>query len=199
MKKTFSLILCAVLIALTFCSCSSSTEMTEENVTKTVDKAFAALVEFDTDDLEKYVDSSTLSVILQYAENHDQFVELGKAIFENLTYEITSIDLESSEVTVSVSNKDLYQVASDFTTNLKNNYSTLQLLRKLDDDDFLDENLNILCEDIANAELTGEYTEITLSIEQGKKNLVLSFDTDAENAVSGSALEAISGIYGSIL
>jgi hypothetical protein len=37
--------------------------------------------------------------------------------------------------------------------------------------------------------------EVTLDIEQGKKNLVLSFDTDAEDAVSGGALTSIKSIY----
>lgn len=197
MKKIVSLLLCAVLISLSLCGCSSSAEMTEENVTKTVDKAFAALVDFNTKDLNRYVESSTLSVIMDYAERQDQFVELGKAIFANLTYEITDIDLDNGTVTVSVNNKDLYQVASDFTSTLKNDYSTFQLLQKLNDDEFLDRKLGILCEDIANAPLSGSQTEITLSVEQGKKNLVLVFDSEAENAVSGSALEAIKSIYSS--
>ena len=52
-----------------------------------------------------------------------------------------------------------------------------------------------MVESIADAHLTTE-TTVTLNIEQGKKNLILSFDADAEDAVSGGALQAIKKIFG---
>lgn len=178
-------------------ACSTlNNEMTEENITKTVDRAFDALAKFDTDDLNKYVDSPTLTTIISYAEKHQQFADLGRAIFENLNYEIKSIDTENQTVTISVQNKDLYLVASDFARELKSDYTTFQLLAKLSDDSFLDRKLNELCDDIANAKLSGSTTDITLSVEKGKKNLVLVFDNEAENSVSGGALSAIKTIYG---
>ena len=64
---------------------------------KTVDTAFAALKEFDTDTLQKYVDSSTLNTIVGYAEKHEQLKQLGQAIFENVDYEIKSIDLDKKK------------------------------------------------------------------------------------------------------
>ncbi|MGN1329034.1 MAG: hypothetical protein ACI4V4_04970 [Eubacterium sp.] len=196
MKKIFSIFLSTLLICLCFAGCSGpNAEMTEENITATVDTAMTALKEFDTENLEKYVDSSTLSTILGYANEHQQFIDLGKAIFENLTYEIKSIDLDNSTVTVSVSNKDLYDVASDFAQNLKSNYSTFQLLSKLSNDSFLDRKLGILCESINDANMLPDSAEITLTIEQDSKNLVLVFDEDAENQVSGGALSAIKEIY----
>lgn len=120
MKKILSLILCTILICLSFAGCSGpNAEMTEENITETVNTAFTALKEFDTEALEKYVDSPTLSIIMSYAKEHEQFVELGKAIFENLQVEIKKIDTQTSTVTLSVKNKDLFAVASDFAENLK--------------------------------------------------------------------------------
>lgn len=196
MKKTISILLCAVMIVLCFTGCSDSTKMTEDNITKTVDKAFSALADFDTENLEKYVDSTTLTVIMKYAEKHHQFSDLGKAIFANLSYEITGIDTEAKTVTISVKNKDLFAVANAFAGDLKKNYSTFELLAKLNDSSFLDKNLASLCDDIANAPLSGETTEITLAVEQGKKNLVLVFDDEDENAVSGGALKAIKSVYG---
>ena len=38
--------------------------------------------------------------------------------------------------------------------------------------------------------------DITLNIEQGSKNLKLSFDEKAEDAVSGGALSSIKAIFG---
>jgi hypothetical protein len=169
--------------------------MTEENVTKTVNQVTTALQEFDSKKLDKYVDSSTLSVIMKYAESHDQFAELGKAIFRNLEVEITDIDLENATVTLSVKNKDLYSVASNFAQNLKNNYSTLSLLNKLNDDNFLDTSLNELCTSIDSAQMSDSASTMTLDIKQGKKNLILSFDSDDESVVSGGALNAIKEIY----
>lgn len=195
MKKSISIILCAILLILSLAGCSSTAEMTEENVNKTVDKAFCALADFDTDELDKYVDSATLSVIMGYAEKHEQFAELGRAIFANLSYEVTAVDLDNKTVTVSVKNKDLYQVASDFASQLKNDYTTIQLLGKLSDEKFLDKSLSALCDDITNAPMTDNATDITLSIEQSDKNLVLVFDANAESGVSGSALDAIKSIY----
>ena len=197
MKKIISIFLCIVAICMSLSACSTlNNEMTEENITKTVDRAFDALAKFDTDDLNKYVDSPTLTTIISYAEKHQQFADLGRAIFENLNYEIKSIDTENQTVTISVQNKDLYLVASDFARELKSDYTTFQLLAKLSDDSFLDRKLNELCDDIANAKLSGSTTDITLSVEKGKKNLVLVFDNEAENSVSGGALSAIKTIYG---
>lgn len=196
MKKAISLLLCIVFLCLSLTACSGpNADMTEENITATVEAAETALREFDTENLNKYVDSSTLSVIMGYAEKHDQFAQLGKAIFANLEMEVESIDIENQTVTVCVSNKDLYQVASDFTQKLKADYSTFQLLTKLNNDTFLDSKLATLCDEIDKAELLPEAVEITLEIQQGKKNLTLSFNDGSENAVSGGALSAIKSIY----
>lgn len=196
MKKAISLLLCAVLLCLGLTACSGpNADMTEENITATVEAAETALKEFDVESLNKYVDSSTLSVIMGYAEKHDQFVQLGKAIFANLEMDVKSVDIENKTVTVSVSNKDLYQVASDFTKQLKADYSTFQLLTKLNNDTFLDSKLTTLCEGIEQADFLPEAIEITLDIQQGKKNLTLGFNDNSENAVSGGALSAIKSIY----
>ncbi len=196
MKKAISLLMCAVMLCLSLTACSGpNADMTEENITKTVETVETALKEFDIDNLNKYVDSSTLSIILGYAEEHEQFAELGRAIFGNLEMEIKSIDIDNKTVTVSVSNKDLAQTASDFAQQLKSEYSTFQLLAKLSSDLFLDTKLAQLCQDIEEAEILPQKIEMTLNIEQSKKNLVLSFNADAENAVSGGALSAIKTIY----
>lgn len=178
-----------------FTACSSNT-MTEKNVTKTVDTAFAALKEFDTDTLQKYVDSTTLNTIVGYAEKHEQLKQLGQAIFENVDYEIKSIDLDKKNVTVTVKNKDLAQGASEFANELKKDYSAFQLLAKLSDDTFLDSRLAQLKEKIADAQMEENGVDITLNIEQGSKNLKLTFDDTAENAVSGGALSSIKAIFG---
>lgn len=197
MKKTVSLILAVIMIAATFASCTGpNADMTEENITATVDTAFTALVEFDTETLTKYVDSSTLNVIIGYAEDHDQFVQLGKEIFANLTYEIKSIDTENKTVTVSVKNKDLYLTAQAFTVQLTQKYSTLQLLNLLKSDAWLDNNLSELTADIGEAKMLEESTDITLTIDDSGKNLVLGFDENAENGVSGGALAAIKETIG---
>ena len=49
---------------------------------------------------------------------------------------------------------------------------------------------------IAKAELASAGVTVTLSIRQGEKNLVLYFDEEAENAVSGGALGAVKKITG---
>lgn len=196
MKKTISLLLCAILILLSFSACSGpNADMTEENITETVETVETALKEFDIEALDKYVDSATLSVILNYAQKHEQFVELGKAIFGNLDMEITAIDLDNKTVTVSVSNKDLAKTASDFASKLKSEYSTFQLLSKLNSDLFLDNKLSELCAQINDAQLLPEAIEITLEIQQDSRNLVLSFNDKAEDAVSGGALSSIKSIY----
>lgn len=197
MKKAVSLILAVILIAATFASCTGpNADMTEENITATVDTAFKALVEFDTETLTKYVDSSTLNVIIGYAEDHEQFAQLGREIFANLTYEIKSIDTENKTVTVSVKNKDLYLTAQAFTVSLTQKYSTLQLLSLLKSDTWLDSNLSELTADIAEADMLDESTDITLTIDDSGKNLVLGFDETAENGVSGGALSAIKETIG---
>ena len=195
MKKTLSILLCLAFMLVSFTACSSNA-MTEKNVAKTVDTAFAALKEFDTDTLQKYVDSTTLNTIVGYAEKHEQLKQLGQAIFENVDYEIKSIDLDKKTVTVTVKNKDLAQGASEFANELKKDYSAFQLLAKLSDDTFLDSRLAQLKEKIADAQMEENGVDITLNIEQGSKNLKLTFDDTAEDAVSGGALSSIKAIFG---
>lgn len=196
MKKTLCIIFCVILICLSFTACGGpNADLTEENVTETVKLTETALKEFDVDALNKYVDSATLSIIIDYADGHQQFADLGVKIFESLTVEIKEIDLENKTVTLLAGNKDLYDVASNFSSKLKRSYSTFQLLTKLNDDEFLDKKLAELSSDIDEAQLIEEPTEIVLTIEQGKKNLILVFDEDAEDVVSGGALSAIKSIY----
>lgn len=200
MKKLLSLVL-ALLLALSFAGCSGSTAMTEANVTATVDSAFDALKRFDTKKLEKYVDSKTLSVIITYANKHDQFSDLGKALFKNLEYSIESIDLDAKTVTVSVRNKDLKDTASAFTKALVSKYSALQMLGLLNNEAWLNTSLNSLTDSIAIAKMQSAPVSVTLTVTAGKKNLMLGFDDTAENAVSGGALQAVksltSGLTGS--
>lgn len=184
----------AVALAFSFSSCSKSVELTEENVIETVAVVEESLKKFDTKKLEKYVNSSTFSTIMRYADKHKQLKELGKAIFSDLSITVDDVDIKNQTVTVTVKNKDLSSVASDFAEKLKNNYSAVQLLNKLDDDDFLDFSLNQLVESMDAVDDETEVT-VTLNVKKGDKNLVLTFDDDSEDAVSGGALTAIKNIY----
>lgn len=196
MKKTLSLVL-ALILCLSFTACSGpNAEMTEENITETVATVETALKEFDTEALDKYVDSATLSVIIKYAEEHEQFSQLGKAIFENLELEVKEIDIDNKTVTVTAKNKDLSEATSEFAEKLQSNYSNFALLKKLNDDAFLDEKLTELQDKINACQMMNSGVDIVLNIEQDSKNLVLSFDENAEDTVSGGALSAIKSIYG---
>ena len=196
MKKIVSLLLCFVLVASCFAGCSkTSNELTEENVKATVEEVTNALKEFDTDALGKYVESPILQIIMGYAEKKQQFADLGKAIFADLSLEIESIDLENQTVTVTAYNKELTDVAREFARNLKSEYNTFQLLKQLSDDEFLNTKLAELTKNIDAAQMQEQKTTIVLDIRQGEKNLVLSFDGDDENIVSGGALNAIKSIY----
>lgn len=198
MKKALKVITSILLIlsmVFSLSACSSGAKLTQENVIKTVEIVETALKEFDTEKLQKYVSSTTLDYIIKFSNNHEQFAELGRAIFKDLEMEVESVDLENKTVTVTVRNKKLTNAASSFSKKLKERYSSFQLLKKLDDESFLDSSLGELVESIADAQLTTE-ANVTLNIEQGKKNLILSFDADAEDAVSGGALQAIKKIFG---
>lgn len=201
MKNTLKKVLCiglCIIALFSLSGCTGNNELTEDNVTKTVETSVEALKNFDEKKLEKYVDSSTLKYIIKFANGHEQFADLGRAIFENLDIEISSIDLENQTVTVEVLNKDLYAAASDFTSELTSNFSGLQLLGKLGDDDFLDFHLSELVEAIDKSSMCTQPVSVVLKITQDKRNLVLSFDEDAEDAVSGGALTAIKSIIGGV-
>lgn len=197
MKNILKISLCIILMlstTLSLAGCSSKTEMTKENVTQTVSIALDALHEFDSKNLEKYVDSQTLAYIINLSKDHEQFAELGRAMFASLSIEVDAIDLDAKTVTVKVMNKDLYSIASCFAFDLTNNHSTFELLSLLKDDFFLDESLAELTNSINEAPEPYEYKTVTLSITQGKRNLVLSVDDEAEDAISGGALYAVKNI-----
>lgn len=195
MKKIISLSLAVIMIALSLCACSKPTaKMSEGNIKKTVNTAFSALKDFDTEDLRKYVDSSTLSIIISYAEQHRQLADLGKAIFKNLDYEIKEIDIDRKTVVVSVKNKNLASAAQTFADGLKG-FSTFELLSKLSDDTWLDENLSELTSAISASPDKEEYVDITLHVKEAGDHLTLGFTSDAEDEVSGGAITAIKSVF----
>ncbi len=197
MKKIISVLTVIAMMAVIFCGCSKpNAELTESNVTKTVDVAFSALKNFDTEDLQTYVNSSTLDLIITYANQHQQFVDLGKAIFKNLDYQIKDIDLENKTVTVSVTNKNLRDAAQSFVEKLTSAYTTFQILGKLSNETWLNQKLDELTSAINESQMNDGYIDITLNIEQSGDHLVLSFDDDAEDAVSGGAITAIKSVFG---
>lgn len=200
MKKALMRIACiclsALLIVCSFSACSKTVEINEKNVTEAVEIVEKALQEFDYKTLEKYVESETLSYILTLAKSHEQFVTLGQKMFGNLEMSIEKIDVSNKTVDIKVTNKNLYSIASNFTYKLKNEHSTFQLVELLDNDAFLDISLGELSEEIDEATLNIDPTVITLTVKQGKRNLILCFDESAEDAVSGGALTAIQSAIG---
>ncbi len=195
MKKIISVTLAIIMIALSLCACSKpNAELTESNVKKTVNTAFTALKEFDTEELKTYVSSGTLNLIISYAEKHQQFVDLGQAIFKNLEYEIKEVNLDLNTVTVSVKNKDLADAAQNFADTLTG-YSGFQLLSKLSDDAWLDEKLTELTSAIKASPDKEGYVDIVLHINQKDDHLVLTFTSDAEDQVSGGAISAIKSVF----
>ncbi|MDE6752576.1 MAG: hypothetical protein K2J59_07390 [Eubacterium sp.] len=201
MKKFTVVFLSILIVAFSFTACSSkpNNKLTEKNITNTIDTIFDALKEFDSSTVKRYVESSTLDTILTYASKKDQFRKLGVAMFENLQYEIKEIDTDNKTVMLAVKNKDLSEVASEYTKNLLKEYASisgmLQLLKDIQNDAWLDTNLSVLTKGISNAAMKDEETEITLSFEQKNDRLVFTFTQTAEDAVSGGALTAINNIF----
>ena len=201
MKKFTVVFLSILIFAFSFTACSSkpNNKLTEKNITNTIDTIFDALKEFDSSTVKRYVESSTLDTILTYASKKDQFRKLGVAMFENLQYEIKEIDTDNKTVMLAVKNKDLSEVASEYTKNLLKEYASisgmLQLLKDIQNDTWLDTNLSVLTKGISNAAMKDEETDITLSFEQKNDRLVFTFTQTAEDAVSGGALTAINNIF----
>lgn len=201
MKKFTAVFLSILIIAFSFTACSSkpNNKLTEKNINNTIDTAFSALREFDSATVKTYVESSTLDTILTYASKKEQFKKLGVAMFENLDYEITAYDIDNRTITLAVKNKDLSEVASEYTKNLLNEYASItgmiQLLKDIKDDNWLNNNLSILTKGINAAAMKDEEVEIKLSFEQKKDRLVFTFTEEAEDAVSGGALTAIKNIF----
>ena len=201
MKKFTAVLLSILIIAFSFTACSSkpNNKLTDRNVTNTINTIFDALKEFDSATVKRYVESTTLDTILTYASKKDQFKKLGVAMFENINYEIKEIDTDSKTVTLTVKNKDLSEVASDYTKNLLKEYGSLtgmlELLKNITNDAWLDSNLSILTKGISSAVMKDEEIEIKLSFEQKNDRLVFTFTQEAEDAVSGGALTAIKDIF----
>ena len=208
LKKSVCFLLCRVITAVSFAACSKSESkqksellsgltdsVDEANVTATIQAIEKGLKTFDTDVFSACVNSSTLEYIVGFSKGHTQFSDLGKAIFENLTMDIKSIDLNKKTVTLSVNNKQLYIAASNFAGDLKGKYSATQLLELLKDDSFLDSSLSTLIDKIKNAQMKEQPEEITLTFEQKDGYLVFTFDEAAESAVSGGALKAVKDVW----
>ncbi len=197
MKKFTVVFLSILIVAFSFTACSSkpNNKLTEKNITNTIDTIFDALKEFDSSTVKRYVESSTLDTILTYASKKDQFRKLGVAMFENLQYKIKEIDTDNKTVMLAVKNKDLSEVASEYTKNLLKEYASISGMLQLLKDIQNDTNLSVLTKGISNAAMKDEETDITLSFEQKNDRLVFTFTQTAEDAVSGGALTAINNIF----
>ena len=189
-KKSLSLILCFVL-TLALSACSSETSINEENVNNTVTAVEKALKDFDRLSLKAYVKSSTLETILNLSKSHSQFTALGQAMFEKLEISVKSFDKKNQTVTLLVKNRDMAEIGANFAKELTDGRSALDMMKLLNDDAFLDSSLKKLTAEISEATVPDNPTEITVSIEKGNNNLILVFDEEDENAVSGGALTAI--------
>lgn len=69
------------------------------------------------------------------------------------------------------------------------------MLSLLSNEEWLNTSLNSLTGGIAQAKMQSTPVTVTLSINVGKKNLVIGFDNTAENAVSGGALQAVQSLF----
>ncbi|MDE6412319.1 MAG: hypothetical protein K2K42_00265 [Eubacterium sp.] len=201
MKKFLAILLSVLIIACSFSACSAkpNNKLTEKNITVTINTIFDALKVFDSATVKRYVESSTLDKILTYASKKDQFRKLGVAIFENVEYTIKNIDVDNKTVTLSVKNKDLADVASEFTEGLLKEYASItgivQLLKDITNDEWLDNNLSILTKGISAAIMQNKEVDVDLSFEQKNDRLVFNFTLKAEDAVSGGALTAIKNLF----
>ena len=170
--------------------------MTEENITKTVELVEKALREFDQETLKKYVNSKTLNYIITFAKDHSQFAEIGQALFENLTLEVKEVDTENETVTLLVTNKDMTEAAELYAKRLHYQFKTTpELIGGLSDEYFLDSSVKMLTSLISRAIVPDNPTEITIEVNKSSKNLVLVFDEEAENAVSGGVYKVIADSY----
>ena len=195
-KRGLSLFLCfAMVFALSACS---GRAMTEENITNTVELVEKALREFDRETLQKYVSSKTLDYIIRFANNKEQFDTIGKLLFEKLELNIQSIDVENQAVTLEIKNRDMTVIADRYVKLIKdysNGGKTLDMVKLLSDDEFLDISVRSITSQIAYATEPDNPTVLTVSVSRGAKNLVLNLDEEAEDAVSGGVVSVISDAF----
>lgn len=192
-KKGICLVI-AFAMTLTFSACSGAKSMSEKNINATVAKVEKALQEFDKVTLKKYVKSTTLGTILSLSDSHPQFKALGQSMFEKLTISVKSIDKKNSTVTLLVNNRDMSQIAAEFTKEITAGKSTVDLIRLLGNDTFLNTSLAKLTAQISEATVPDNPKEITVSVEKGNENIILDFDYNAEDAVSGGVLTAVKAV-----
>lgn len=213
MEKAAKTIICIILclaMCFGFGGCSSN-ELSESNVTATVDKVEQAFKDLNVATLAKYIKFGTLSnlssslgedvnladsISVSDVSQLKPFVSLCDIMFANLEIEINSINLEEMTVDVSITNADYYQQSMIFAYNLKKNYNLQELLSLMANQQRFEEKLGELITSLEETEVQTKTIEATLTIEQGDKNLVLVLDKNAERAITGGVLTSIMTIYG---
>ena len=184
-------------MAFVLSACSPGRAMTEDNITKTVALVEKALRDFDRDTLQKYVNSKTLDYIIKLAGNKEQFDAIGKLLFEKLEMSVKSVDLDNQTVTVEIKNRDMALIGKRYANMIKvrTKSKPMEMLKLLEDDSFLDISVKSLTAQISRATVPDNPVEATLSVKKGAKNLVLSLSNEAEDAISGGVISAISGLF----
>ena len=193
-KKLLCLLLCTLMV-FSFSGCSSK-KLSEENVNKTIETVENAFIDASVVTLNKYtkfdtVLSNKIKVDPKNLGGKKKLLELTKVLFENLEIEVNSVDLEEMTVTLNVTNKVTYLTTDNFLTNLKKSNSVTQIITNLSDDEFVTKNVDIYIKELEKAPIASSPRTITVKFEQGKHNLVLLFDDEAINAITGGASEAL--------
>ncbi len=186
MKRVFALLLVSI-IAFSFASCSGGGEDNKE-LRATVDSATESLINFDTKNVDKYIESETLLSIETLVNSKSQYQELAKAIFANLKIKVKKVSVDNAKgtgkITLKIRNKDLATVTDDYVSSKVTEY----LAGKVDfnNEEYLNTQLEYLTNAIDDAKNT-KWQKVTINVKKVDGKWVLVFNDSAENAVMGGA------------
>lgn len=191
MKKIISLAL-VLIMGISFASCGSKNDT--KAVEASVDKAVTALKKYDTESINKYVESDDLKSIQEGIDGIEGADKLVKAIFSKLSYEISDVSIKDNHATVSmaVTTKDLKSVASSYMMSMLGSYLKGEVDTK--NESFIQEQLTVIT-DMVNADTVGTTSaNVNVALENKDGTWVIILDDTVEDAIMGGAASTIKSI-----
>ncbi len=193
MKKYLCIVI-SIIMALFLTSCTSGED--NQAVRDSVEAARQALIEFDTNEFEKYAKSETLDAIEGQTAVYPQINTLAQEIFKELEIEVKRVKINDEKgtgtATLKIRNKALKEPASDYVSSMVTQY--LQGNVDLKDSTFINEQLEALCKIVEGAE-TGDWVKVKVDVEKRNDGTwIIVFNDDAEDAVMGGAASVIKNI-----
>ncbi|MCC8022472.1 MAG: hypothetical protein LIO46_01615 [Clostridiales bacterium] len=194
MKKIMTLTLSAVLLAAVFSACSSQSD---RSVERAVSNAFSSLQKYNEADIQSWISSDDLSSLMDSAAAFDGGDEMMQAMFADLSYEITDIEVDEDEenatAELKITNKNFQDATTDFMAELT--IAFMQGQTDFSSAAYNEEQITAFTEMLQDEEISTTIFNVKLSLKKVDDNWMLYPNDNVLTAWTGDAYSSAKSLF----